>query len=318
MARLSAASAITPQTEHQHRKDTIMALTSPRFTGDTRLANVAQNSPPMNWGEVGEPVRLVQQALMDLGFSMPVTTQKFGSPDGIFGDETKAIVRAFQSRNGLVADGVVGAGTLGKLDQLAPRDFDFLPDLPDTAFKLFRFTIAFRSGAMPQVPEDTALANARLVYGQYGFVVDEGPGMSILITDEDQAALDASPTECRLNQEDELQRRLFSLGGGRNGSNPKDILVFYINQLKTTDNKQLNGCASHKAGEPAVAVSASGSPWSMAHEVCHVLMGNFIPTHDDHTFNLLFRSTNLITASLPGLSETQARQMRLSQLINKA
>jgi len=293
-----------------------MTLSSPRFNTNDRLATAAENNPPMNWGEVGEAVRLVQQGFIDLGFSMPISTKRFGSPDGIFGDETKAVARAFQSKHGLVSDGIIGRLTLGKLDSLLPKAGAPLSSMPLDTFLTHRFRITFRSGAMPDIPEDVALDNARKAYGQYGFQVDEGPGMSILITPDQQVALDASRTECRLNQEDQLQRILFSLGGGRTQVSSNDILVFYINRLVDTDENELNGCASHRAGEPAVAVSASGSPWTCAHEVGHVLLGNLRPTHSESKANLMFRSTNQITAPIPGLTEVQVRQMRKSPLVS--
>ena len=293
-----------------------MAFTSPRFSGNTRLAAAATNNPPMNWGEVGQPVRLVQQALLDLGFSMPHSTSRFGSPDGIFGDETKTQLSAFQRRHGLTADGVAGEQTLAKLDQLSPQAGGALPLIDASVWVRFRFRITFRSGAMPQIPESTALQNARQVYGQYGMRVDEGPGMSILITPDQQVILDASQTECRLNQEDQLQQVLFSLGGGRAGVAPSDILVFYVNNLTDTANQQLNGCASHRPGAPAIAVAAGGSPLTCAHEVGHVLLGNLSPTHSDKRSNLMFFSTNLISAAVPGFSEIQVRQLRRSQLVS--
>ncbi len=294
-----------------------MALSSARFSGNTRLSTVVANNPAMNWGEVGQPVRLVQQALADLGFSLPISFQRFRSPDGIFGDETKAAVSAFQRRHGLTADGVVGRNTLTKLDQLVPRGASSMPAIDPMSMIRFKFTMTFRSGAMPVIPESTALANARKVYGQYGIRVDEGAGMSILITPDQQVILDASQTQCTLNQEDGLQQLLFSLGGGRSGVGPNEILVFYVNNLTDTNNKLLNGCASHKPGNPAVAVAAGGSPWSCAHEVGHVLLGNMTPTHSESQTNLMFRSTNALTAAIPGLSEVQVRQMIKSPSISR-
>ena len=61
-------------------------------------------------------VRLVQQALIDLGFPMPISVKCFGSPDGIYGNETTAKVSDFQRKNGLSADGRAGHDTLAKLD----------------------------------------------------------------------------------------------------------------------------------------------------------------------------------------------------------
>ena len=49
---------------------------------------------------------------------MPISTKRSGLMDGIFGRETEAAVKRFQSMQGLVADGMVGPKTLGKLDAI--------------------------------------------------------------------------------------------------------------------------------------------------------------------------------------------------------
>ena len=96
-------------------------LQSPRFAGDARLERVYHNAPPMRQGEIHEAVKKIQQALIDDGFSMPISTRKLGEPDGIFGPETFETVQAFQTKYGLLergkADGVVGTHTMGKLDR---------------------------------------------------------------------------------------------------------------------------------------------------------------------------------------------------------
>lgn len=56
---------------------------------------------------IGEDVRAVQRALVRNGFSVAV--------DGFFGPGTERAVRQFQSRRGLVADGVVGPQTRARL-----------------------------------------------------------------------------------------------------------------------------------------------------------------------------------------------------------
>jgi putative chitinase len=55
-------------------------------------------------GSSGEDVVRIQKALKEKGFLK-------GDADGDFGDKTDAAVKAFQSKNGLEADGVVGPGT---------------------------------------------------------------------------------------------------------------------------------------------------------------------------------------------------------------
>ena len=75
----------------------------------------------MAFGSVGEPVGLVQQALVawgcdeDLGHLLP----KFGA-DRSFGSETRSAVKTFQEKEGITDDGIVGPITMGKLDPFIP------------------------------------------------------------------------------------------------------------------------------------------------------------------------------------------------------
>lgn len=96
-------------------------LQSERFRHDQRLQAAANNRPPMRFGERGEAVKKLQQALLDLKFPMPISTRRQGVPDGIYGRETAATVRKFQAKYGLKIDGVAGQHTLTRLDQLFRR-----------------------------------------------------------------------------------------------------------------------------------------------------------------------------------------------------
>ena len=107
-----------------------MPLKSPRFAGNVRLEKAAQNSPAMRWRESGEPVRLIQQAFIDLGFPMPISIKKLGSPDGIFGAETYNTTKKFQAKFGLSIDGIVGHLTMAKLDALLPTPHPLPPAPP--------------------------------------------------------------------------------------------------------------------------------------------------------------------------------------------
>ena len=90
-----------------------------RFSSNQDIIKAGNNSPSLKQGARSEAVRIVQMALIDLGFVMPVSTaNKKTLPDGIFGNETVRILIAFQRANGLVADGIVGAKTLARLDAL--------------------------------------------------------------------------------------------------------------------------------------------------------------------------------------------------------
>jgi peptidoglycan hydrolase-like protein with peptidoglycan-binding domain len=96
-----------------------MPLTSARFAGVDRLERCAAGefaarlTPSTN----GTFVALVQQALMDLGEPLP----QFGA-DGSYGTETTTAVLDYKTRHGLRSadgsiDGIVGPGTIGKLDE---------------------------------------------------------------------------------------------------------------------------------------------------------------------------------------------------------
>ena len=61
-------------------------------------------------GDRGEQVQWIQERLEDLGYEV-------GEADGVFGEETRQAIVQFQLSRGLVADGVVGAGTFYALQQ---------------------------------------------------------------------------------------------------------------------------------------------------------------------------------------------------------
>jgi peptidoglycan hydrolase-like protein with peptidoglycan-binding domain len=94
-----------------------MALTNPRFSTNRQLAAAAENKPSLKRGAEGEGVAILQQALIDLGFDMPISTRAQGGlPDGIYGAETDSVVRSFQRQNRLQPDGVAGRQTLQQLE----------------------------------------------------------------------------------------------------------------------------------------------------------------------------------------------------------
>ena len=91
-------------------------LDSKRFRGNERLLRAANNNPPMRRGENGLAVRIVQQTLVDLGYPLPQSTQRYETVDGLYGYETLRAVEAFQKANTLSPDGIAGANTIMLLD----------------------------------------------------------------------------------------------------------------------------------------------------------------------------------------------------------
>jgi hypothetical protein len=106
-----------------------MPLTAKRFRDNQRLQKAAENKPALKPGEKSEAVAILQVALADLGFALPVTFARC-FPDGIYGTETAGAVRQFQAKHGLAVDGIAGRNTLAKLDSLLAAQ----PDVPPPPF----------------------------------------------------------------------------------------------------------------------------------------------------------------------------------------
>ncbi len=90
-------------------------LTSTRFSGDAVLEGCFDNQRVVKRtsNNNGAHVRLLQQSLIDMGYTLP----GFGV-DGIFGKETEAAVKMFQADAGAVlVDGEVGPETMGLFDR---------------------------------------------------------------------------------------------------------------------------------------------------------------------------------------------------------
>lgn len=82
---------------------------------DTGISYVGDANPPsqMQKGDSGLNVKELQQNLIKLKFEF----SKHGA-DGSYGDETVAVVKAFQKANGLISDGIAGEKTLAKIAEL--------------------------------------------------------------------------------------------------------------------------------------------------------------------------------------------------------
>jgi len=77
---------------------------------------LSQQSPALT----GDDVRILQQRLAELGY------RAVGTPDGVFGAQTSRAVLAFQARNGVTVDGIVGEATWSLLWSTAAVSADSL------------------------------------------------------------------------------------------------------------------------------------------------------------------------------------------------
>ena len=104
------------------------ALQNARFIANPTLQEMSNGQGLIKKGSKGEHVRLIQEALCDLGFNLQSysTGGKLrGGADGSFGPQTAAAIRNFQAHAsrfhlGISVDGVFGPKSLAALDALAP------------------------------------------------------------------------------------------------------------------------------------------------------------------------------------------------------
>jgi cytoskeletal protein RodZ len=76
----------------------------------TSTSEAPSTSQTLQSGDTGAQVKLLQQALVSLGFLS-------SKPDGIYGTDTKVAVEQFQVAQGLPEDGVAGPQTLTAVQQ---------------------------------------------------------------------------------------------------------------------------------------------------------------------------------------------------------
>lgn len=273
-----------------------MPLTSPRFKNEKPIERIDHGQALMSKGSKGHHVHLVQMALLDLGYKMPISTRSQSySPDGIFGDETKATVKEFQTATGfLEPDGIIGQQTIRELDRLIG------------GFK-HSIGVHFRSIALTKVPFNTILASTKQVYAQYGIRIDMMNGESLALSAADQARFEKINQLCVWDLTLGEFNELHSLGTPAPAT---DVLVYFIHSFKKEP--AATGCGGHAKGRPACTVAITGNRWSLAHEMGHVLLGSgFTPVHTNDTRSVMYKKA-AYRASTPTLTEKQLAVIRAS------
>lgn len=291
-----------------------MAVLSPRFAFNERLKLASENKTVIAYGETGDAVRIIQQSLIELGYWMDKSLQKFNTPDGIFGPETLARVKAFQSGHKLYPDGKVGPKTLDKLSELLPNMGPILPPIPKKAAFKHRVKLHFRSLVQSDQPVSFQEANARMTYAKYGIYLDVLSGMTMNLSDADKKTFDSVDVgECVDNK---LTDELGSLHKiGLQGVGENEVVIYFAREVTDEKKKKIYGCAAINANRPAVVVAANGSGWTLGHELGHVLLGNFSPPHSTDTANLMYSPTTGITNNPPDLTADQLTAIRASKFV---
>lgn len=268
-----------------------MPITSPRFSSCPELVSASNNAPPLRKHARGRGVHLIQFALLDLGHSMPSSTGGQSSPDGIYGDETKRAVEAFQRSKGLTTDGEVGKNTMAAFDAAFPS-------------LKHRVRLHFRSLALTTLPFEQTLKNAKTVYAQYGIDIVYGSGESLLLSPAQSAIFDKIDQECNWSLTTGEYNELHQLG---TSCPANEIKIYYVNSLTGG----LRGCGGHAPARPTATVAHTGGPWTTAHEVAHVLLtSSFRPVHHPSQKNLMYSPTPVDNV-IKMLTLAQVKQMRL-------
>ncbi len=274
-----------------------MALLSPRFFSSKRLVNASNGIPLRQGCASGRAIHLVQMALIDLGFPMPRSTGNPNySPDGVFGNEMKEKLIAFQKANPPLAQ----TGEIDRATMLAL----------DSKFRGYkhRVRLHFRSISLTNVPFQESLTWAEIVYGQYGIKMEFASGMSLMLSEAEEARLSQVDGECFWVISDGDYNELHSLGTPVPST---DLLVYYVKNIEDTVDGNLRGCGGHAPNRPACTVGANGTKWTTAHECGHVLLTkDFNPLHAPSAKNLMFKDTTAIGNMIPVLTHAQVAKMR--------
>lgn len=133
--------------------------------GGTAATTWSDYYPTIRKGDTGDAVKKMQRHLMQAGYNF----SPWGA-DGIFGDYTDSIVRAFQARFGLEADGICGPRTWAALRGEVPK--------PSTG-RLVR--IKAQSGLNVRSGPGTGYGVVKtLAYGGAYTIVEEQDGWGLL------------------------------------------------------------------------------------------------------------------------------------------
>jgi hypothetical protein len=175
-----------------------------------------------------------------------------------------------------------------------------------------RVRIHIRTLTRPFILENDAVRNAQKVYGPYGICIQVVSAARLQLEAAKRAELRVLDGACHWNMVSDEQRQLYALGAADVPIN--EVLVYFVSEIKEPGGS-LRGCAGHAVNRPAVSVSASGTNWTMAHELGHVLLtSRFIPVHSPSRDNLMSTPTSLITVRPPRLTAEQVGAMKRSHL----
>jgi len=275
-------------------------LNALRFQGNAVLEAVYDDERLLKKGSKGAAVRILQQALLDSGMTLPIH-----GVDGDFGPETENAVRTFQRATGLSGldrDGIVGPTTIGWLDQRfstspTPAGTSRAATTGCARFKTIDVDMVSLRGSTGNPTLDLNYANS--VFNQCCVRFNMASGLSASDADSNtwlggNNELDNTSPCGALTAE---ENNLATTATAQLNLNSR-FRVFYVDSLR--DGARAYSvppfCATSSAAAAInmAAVSNSGQPRSLAHEFGHILLNS--RGHAPGVLDNLMQPTNTATA----------------------
>lgn len=152
----------------------------------------------------------------------------------------------------------------------------------------------------PNIAIETLLQNMREIYAAASIDVEWVSTESLNLP----ALNDLDVGQCIMGVTTAEQNTLYN---NRNNVGANDIAVYFVRSTVPP----FNGCAAHPAGKPSVAVVQTGSQWTFAHEVGHVLGLSHVNNNDRL---MTGNGTSNITNPPPDLIASEVTTMTNSAL----
>jgi outer membrane protein OmpA-like peptidoglycan-associated protein len=189
----------------------------------------------------------------------------------------------------------------------------FLP--PEPKQGLVRFRLLVKVIANPRIEVAAQVKNVGRAYGPHLIGVELFQ-QQVVPPDEGSRFNVVSVGHCSVSED--IAPDLKELHDTLRGNVRDDVIVMFIvhDILKDTDSGdsvKINGCARHPADKPGGVVAHDAGPWSLAHEIGHILG---VVEHSDDPNALMHIPTTTDEDKPPTLSDDELDRIRRSRLVH--
>lgn len=155
-----------------------------------------------------------------------------------------------------------------------------------------------------------SIKRTQKLFGQHGFALEIASSQSIHMDSRSLMRLMLVETTCIRGRSSPDQAELFSRFGIQDLNS---ITAFFVQALFVTGTfNENNGCAAHARHLPAVFVARDATPYTLAHELGHVLLGATAENQHMTNDTNIMSPTFLLGTESPSFTPQQVAQMRRS------